>query len=271
MKERIEMSTSLTIAMAQLDNTTHPEANLQKAEIFARQAATQGADILVFPEMFMGRPLPDRPPGKIVEDDGGEFLRGLAALAEATGLFITAGCWEKSKDPKRVYNTAYTISPGGETMAAYRKLHLFDALNVRESDTMAPGDALPPLVEIKEMRIGIGICYDLRFPELLRYLALQGAQAVILPSAWYQGPMKEDHWLTLLRARAIENTLYVAGCNLVGPSFCGRSVLFDPFGVCLADAGESEKLLVGTISSDRLDAVREKLPSLANRRNLPFL
>jgi predicted amidohydrolase len=271
MEERIEMSTRLTIAMAQLENTAYPEANLQKAQIFSRQAVKQGADILVFPEMFMGRPLPDRPPAKIVEDDGGEFLRGFAALAEASGLSIIAGCWEKSRDPKRVYNTACIFSPEGKTIAAYRKLHLFDALNVRESDTMVQGDALPPLVEIKGMKIGIGICYDLRFPELLRYLALQGAQAVILPSAWYQGPMKEDHWLTLLRARAIENTLYVAGCNLVGPSFCGRSVLFDPFGVCLADAGESEKMLVGTISSDRLDVVRQKLPSLANRRNLPFL
>jgi predicted amidohydrolase len=271
MKERIEMSNSLTIAMAQSENTTNPGENFKKAEVFARRAAEQGADILVFPEMYMGRPLPDRPPAKIVEEDGGRFVAGLGSLAEATGLFVVAGCWENSADPKRVYNTAIAFSPTGEKVAAYRKLHLFDALNVRESDTMVPGEAFPPLVEVKGMKIGIGICYDLRFPELLRYLALQGAQAILLPSAWYQGPMKEDHWLTLLRARAIENTLYMAGCNLVGPSFCGRSVLFDPFGTSLADAGETEKLLVCPISSDRVDAVREKLPCLANRRKLPFL
>lgn len=264
------MSTTLTIAMAQLENTTHPERNLQKAEVFARQAAEQGADVLVFPEMFMGRPLPDRPPAQIAEEDRGGFLRGMASLAASTKLFITVGCWEESTDPKRVYNTAYTLSPGGKTAAAYRKLHLFDALNVRESDTMTPGEALPPLVEIKGVTVGFGICYDLRFPELFRYLALRGAQLVLLPSAWYQGPMKEDHWLTLLRARAIENTIYTAGCNLVGPSFCGRSAFFDPFGVCLADAGETETLLVGRISAERIEAVRAKLPALANRRNLPF-
>jgi predicted amidohydrolase len=117
---------------------------------------------------------------------------------------ITAGCWEKSQDSQRVYNTAYTISPEGRTIAAYRKLHLFDALSVRESDTMVSGNALPPVVEIAGIQIGFAICYDLRFPELFRYLACQGAQLIIVPSAWYQGPMKEDHWMNLLRARPLK-------------------------------------------------------------------
>lgn len=261
------MQTNLTIALAQLEIVTDPAVNYSKAEIFARQASLQGADIIVFPEMFMGLPAPDRPPIKIVENDGGTFIERLKTLSSEMDLSITAGCWEDSQDSQRVYNTIYTIFPEGRTVATYRKIHLFDALSVSESDTMVPGNALPPVVEIAGFRIGFAICYDLRFPELFRYLSRQGAQLVIVPSAWYQGPMKEDHWLTLLRARAIENTFYVAGCNLIGPSFCGRSSLFDPFGVQLASAGEEETLLIGKINTDRIDVVRQKLPCLLNRRS----
>jgi deaminated glutathione amidase len=257
---------TITIALAQLENTPDPTLNLQKAKAAAHEAMRRGARMIVYPEMFMGLPSSGRPPARIALDDGGAFLKGLAALAVETGLWITAGCWEAIPGNSRVYNTAYTISPHGETIAAYRKIHLFDALNVRESDTMAPGQALPPFAEICGIKVGFAICYDLRFPELFRYLALQGIQLVILPSAWYQGAVKEEHWLTLLRARAIENTFYVAGCNLVGPAFCGRSALFDPFGIQFAGAGEEESVITGIIDPDRIEAVRSKLPSLRNRR-----
>lgn len=260
------MQPDLTIAMAQLKTTPQPAENLAKAETAVHQAVSRGADILVFPEMFMGLPTPKYPPAKIAVTDGGAFLKGLKSLATQAALTISAGCWEVGPDHGRAYNTVYTISPQGRTLAAYRKTHLFDALSVRESDTMAPGHALPPVVEISGIRVGLAICYDLRFPELFRYLAGQGAQLVIVPSAWYQGPMKEDHWLTLLRARAIENTFYVAGCGLIGPSFCGRSALFDPFGVPLANAGEEEELLMGEVNAGRIDGVRRKLPCLQNRR-----
>jgi predicted amidohydrolase len=261
------MQTNLTIALAQLEITTDPAVNLSKAEVFTHQAASQGADIIVFPEMFMGLPTPDRPPIKIVEDCEHTFIDRLKTLSSEMDISITAGCWENCQDSQRVYNTAYTFSPKGGTIAAYRKMHLFDALSVRESDTMVPGTALPPVVEIAGIRVGFAICYDLRFPELFRYLSGQGAQLIIVPSGWYQGPMKEDHWLTLLRARAIENTLYVAGCNLIGSSFCGRSSLFDPFGVQLVSAGEEETLLLGKINANRIDIVRQKLPCLLNRRS----
>jgi deaminated glutathione amidase len=260
------MPSSLTIAIAQLETTPDPLVNANKANIYAHQASEQGADMIVFPEMFMGQPTADRPPAVIAIDDGGAFLTALSALAVETGIYITAGCWESVPGGPLVHNTAYTVSPAGQTIAAYRKIHLFDALNMRESDTMIPGRTLPPVVNIAGIKVGFAICYDLRFPELFRYLALQGAQLIIIPSAWYQGPVKEEHWITLLRARAIENTLYVAGCNLVGPSFCGRSGIFDPFGIQVAAAGEEETLLVGSIHADRVEGVRRKLPSLRNRR-----
>jgi predicted amidohydrolase len=117
--------------------------------------------------------------------------------------------------------------------------------------------------------MGLAICYDLRFPELFRDLALRGADAVVVPSAWYAGPLKEEHWLTLLQARAIENTMYVGGANLCGPPFAARSAVFDPFGVMLAGAGEGEALVSAQLNRGRIDEVRTKLPSLTHvRRDL---
>jgi predicted amidohydrolase len=260
------MKNGFTIAMAQVEPSADPRANLEKARRMAERATARRADLILFPEMFMGLPSPERPPAQIASEDKGVFADGLAALASSAGLFIAAGCWESGPGDGRAYNVARVFSPEGNSMAAYRKVHLFDALSVRESDTMAPGDALPPVVEIAGVKIGVAICYDLRFPELFRHLALQGAQLILLPSAWYQGPVKELHWTTLLQARAIENTLYVAGCNLVGVSFCGRSALFDPFGIQVVGAGEGEELIAGSIDLERIAAVRRKLPSLANRR-----
>ncbi len=260
------MKNGFIIAMAQVESSPNPRANLEKARTISDQAAARGADLLVFPEMFMGLPAPERPPARIAAEDKGEFSKGLAAVAAGAGLFIAAGCWEEGPQSGRAYNVARIFSPAGQTVAAYRKVHLFDALSVRESDTMAPGDALPPVVEIAGVQVGVAICYDLRFPELFRHLALQGAQVIVLPSAWYQGPVKEVHWTTLLQARAIENTLYVAGCNLVGGAFCGRSALFDPFGIQAVGAGEGEELITGSVDPERIRAVRKKLPSLDNRR-----
>mgnify|MGYP005842589341 CR=1 FL=1 len=260
------MKVGFIIAMAQVETSPDPPANLEKARTIAKKAAARGADLLVFPEMFMGLPTAERPPARIAAEHGGSFSAGLAAVASQSGIAVAAGCWEEGPHNGRAYNVARIFSPKGEEVAAYRKIHLFDALSVRESDTMAPGNALPPVVELAGVRVGVAICYDLRFPELFRHLALQGVQLIVVPSAWYQGPVKEVHWTTLLQARAIENTLYVAGCNLVGPSFCGRSALFDPFGIQVAGAGESEQILVGAIDPERIRTVRVKLPSLENRR-----
>jgi predicted amidohydrolase len=260
------MGIRVSIALAQVESTPDPAANLARAQVLARQAAEMGSALVVFPEMFMGRPTEERSPAWIAAADGGKFVQGLKSLAAETGLFVVAGCWEPGPDQRRVYNTAHIFSPEGEIVASYRKLHLFDALNVRESDSMIPGDAPPPVADIAGMRVGLAICYDLRFPELFRHLAGRGAQLVLVPSAWYQGPMKEVHWLTLLRARAIENTFFVAGCNLVGGAFCGCSTVFDPFGVSLAGSGEAPALVQASVDIQRLEAVREKLPSLRHRR-----
>jgi predicted amidohydrolase len=261
------MTSHFTMALAQVTANPDPEENIAKAELFARRATQEGADWLVLPEMFMALPTPERHPAAIVADDDGRFVAKMQALAKASRIHITFGAWEASHTAAKAYNTAYTLSSQGEILAAYRKLHLFDALNVRESDTLVPGSARPPLLEINGIKVGFAICYDLRFPELFRDLTRRGAEMVVMPSAWYEGPMKAVHWQTLLRARAIENTCYMVGCNLVQGAFCGQSAMFDPFGVVVAAAGEDETLITGRFEAQRLGDVRTNLPSLAHRRS----
>ncbi len=260
------MTATLTVALAQVEGSGDPARNLEKARRFAHCAHQRGADLLVFPEMFMGLPSQDHPPVRFVREPKTDFVGELAAIAADFHTAVVAGVWEPSPDIDRVFNTAVFFDADGRLLAKYRKLHLFDALAVRESDTMVPGDAPPPIVSLKGFRVGLALCYDLRFPELFRFLADNEAELVIIPSAWYQGSMKEEHWLTLLRARAIENTFYTAGCNLIGKAFCGRSTVFDPFGVPVASATEDEDCLIAPVSAERVRAVRAKLPSLRHRR-----
>ncbi|SHF02418.1 Predicted amidohydrolase [Desulfacinum infernum DSM 9756] len=259
------MADTVTVALAQVEGRPDPAENLEVARKQAQEAARRGATLVVFPEMFMALPGKDRPPAQLARESD-KFLDGMAGLARRLGLTVVFGLWEPSPDPERAYNTVAALGPDGAVLSRYRKVHLFDALDVRESDTMVPGDAPPGVFSHGGVSVGLAICYDLRFPELFRHLADQGARLVLVPSAWYQGILKEDHWLTLLRARAIENTCYAAGCNLVGGAFCGRSAVFDPFGVPAASAGEGEDLILAEISARRVADVHRKLPALQHRR-----
>ena len=256
----------MNIALAQIASSPSPEENLQKARDLAEKAAQGGSESLVFPEMFMALPRRDSPLSLVAEAVDGPFVSALSEIAKCAGLYLVAGIWEAIPGQDRVYNTAIVLSPEGALAASYRKIHVFDALKVQESKTMKVGNDVPPIVTIGAFRAGLAICYDLRFPELFRALACQGADLILVPSAWYAGPLKEEHWLTLLRARAIENTCYVAGINQCGSPFCGRSAAFDPFGVPLADAGEGEKLLFVQLEAARIDEVRKKLPALEHMR-----
>ncbi|MFW2366493.1 MAG: carbon-nitrogen hydrolase family protein [Desulforhopalus sp.] len=261
------MTTSLTIGLVQTTVSVLPEENLQTARQWIHKGADSGADLVVFPEMFMARPKPQVPLAQVAEPLDGPFISGLSALAEEHSIAIVCGVWESVKgDTHRAANVAIALGPDGKLLARYNKIHLFDALSVRESDQMKGGDSPPPLFTLRDMQLGLAICYDLRFPELFRDLATRGADAVILPSAWYAGVLKEDHWLTLLKARAIENTMYVCGANLCGAPFSARSAIFDPFGAAVAGAGEEEMLVCGHMTRARLVEVRAKLPTLTHVR-----
>jgi predicted amidohydrolase len=170
-------------------------------------------------------------------------------------------------DADHAYNTVVAIGPDGELVGRYRKQHLFDALGWAESKRLEPGLVDERLVfECGEFTVGVMTCYDVRFPELARALVDDGADVIALPSAWVAGPLKEDQWATLVRARAIENVAYVAAADQSPPGYAGRAMVVDPFGVVLASVGEKDGIAVADVDAERLAACREKMPSLEHRR-----
>ena len=171
-----------------------------------------------------------------------------------------------NKNSYRVYDTVVLINERGRLISYYRKLHLYDALGFKESTKLLAGSKLFSPVISPLGKLGTLICYDLRFPELSRILAIKGSKALIAPSGWVQGTMKEDHWLIMCRARAIENGVYLIAPNQIGNIFCGRSLIVDPFGVVVVDMGNSEGFEIIDLDLSRIDVVRESLPLLNNRR-----
>lgn len=264
------MVAELTLSLAQTGVSTDPAENLKTARRLLQQASARGSDLIAFPEMFMALPQKGMALAEVAEPLDGPFVTALSALAVEYSMALVCGIWETVPgESQKAANTVVALGPDGDLLARYNKIHLFDALNVRESDQMVGGDSPPPLFTINNIQLGLAICYDLRFPELFRNIALRGADGVIVPSAWYSGPMKEEQWLTLLQARAIENTMYVCGANLCGSSFAARTSIFDPFGTILAGSGEGETLVTARIERRRIEEVRNKLPSLAHiRKNL---
>jgi len=239
------------------------------------QAADGGAELAVFPEATQIRFGSDL--RAAAEPLDGPFCAGLAAAARSTGVALVAGVFEPAPDG-RVYNTAVAYDGAGDLVAAYRKLHLFDAFGQRESELVAPGST-PVICTLAGMRTGLAICYDVRFGELSRALAVGGASLLVLPAAWAAGLFKEDHWVTLVRARAIENTVWVAAVGQVpdpderptrAATGIGRSMLVDPLGVVRADLGPAPGVLVADVDASLIDTVRASLPSLENRRDDVF-
>jgi deaminated glutathione amidase len=158
----------------------------------------------------------------------------------------------------------------GATKASYRKIHLYDSFGYRESDRLSAGPLEDPpaaaLVKVGGFTLGLMTCYDLRFPELARALVDAGAEVLVVPAAWVAGPRKVDHWRTLLRARAIENTVFVVAAAQPAPRYSGHSMIVDPLGDVLAEAGDDDEILTAPLHRDVLEESRRTNPSLANRR-----
>ena len=258
----------VTVAAAQFAAGTDKDANLKRMRDLALAAVEHGAALMVAPEdsMFTS-PDPAADLSRDAETLDGAFATEVGALAAETGLCIIAGMTERLSDEDRVSNTVIAVDGTGRRIGVYRKLHLYDAFGFQESLRVRHADhAEPLLVTVGGLRFGVMTCYDLRFPEQARYLVDAGAQALLVPAAWATGPAKEDHWTTLLRARAIENTVYVVGAGQTAPRCTGHSMIVDPMGVPLANAGEEPGVVTARLSTERLDAVRAKLPSLTHRR-----
>lgn len=248
------------------------DAECHNARTAIAQAAAEGAGLVVLPE-------PAAPSGDALGQwDAQEFTRVVAEAAVRSRITVVAGLWDSgdaemggAPEPvadRRAHSAVRVVGPDGGLMAEYRKLHLYDAFATRESDYYAPGRHRPPVLRIPGSRLHLGVmtCYDLRFPEVARDLAVRGAHLVAVPAAWAAGPLKEEHWSVLLRARAVENTVYLATAGRTPPGHIGRSAVVDPLGVVLAAAGEEPAVTTTHASWERLEEARRRLPVLGQRR-----
>lgn len=258
--------TTLRIAVGQFEAGGDKAANLGRMVEMTGRAEDAGADLVVFPEVAMVD-VGDRRPAELAEPVDGPFVTELAAAARRHRIAVMAGILE-SRDAAdgRVHNTVVVLGPDGSPIGTYRKVHMYDAFGYRESDRNQPGEGALLTFELGGVRLGVAICYDLRFPELFRALAERGAQVILLPTAWAHGRLKELHLETLARARAIENTVYFVAADQVGGKYTGNSMVIDPMGVVVASLGEEDGLLVGDVDTARVDAVRAKLPTLQHLR-----
>ncbi|GAB3360531.1 carbon-nitrogen hydrolase family protein [Amycolatopsis echigonensis] len=254
------------VALAQYAPGEDKAANRTLIAKLAGDAADRGARVIVLPEYAMFTvPEMDQRFVDSAESLDGPFVTGLLTLARDRGITIVGGMNERL-DGSRISNTLVAAGPGGVT-AVYRKIHLYDAFGFRESDVVRAGEiADPETFEVDGLRFGLQTCYDLRFPEVTRRLADAGADVVLLPAEWVPGPLKEYHWSTLVRARAIENTLYVAATGQAAPTGSGTSMLVDPMGVVVTSLGEQTGVAVGEVSRERIAEVRAKNPALELRR-----
>ncbi|WP_407359572.1 carbon-nitrogen hydrolase family protein [Microbacterium sp. LBN7] len=258
----------MKFAIGQMVSGGDKSANLEEITRLTEEAAAAGARLVVFPEFAMfDVPNLDAEFVKQGEALDGPFVTALAGLARRTGVAIVAGMLESIDDESRGYNTLVLVTPDDGLSRVYHKLHLYDAFGFLESEHIRPGDTDGPVTfTIDDVTIGMLTCYDLRFPEAAREHADAGVDLLLYPAAWMPGARKEDHWNTLARARAIENTLYVAAVSQ-GPGVgTGGSIIVDPMGITLGEIGESSGIAVADATPERVAQVRSVNPSLANRR-----
>jgi predicted amidohydrolase len=255
------------VTVAQFAATTDKAENLAAAKGLIAAAAARGTSLIVLPENAMySDPDPTADVRPTAEPVDGPFAQAIAQAAKDAGVVVIAGMTEAPSGEGRCTNAVLAVDEQGQTIGVYRKVHLYDAFGYRESDRIVPHDPHALVFDRDGLRFGVMTCYDLRFPEMARFLVDAGAEVLIVPAAWVAGPAKEDHWTTLARARAIENTSYVLACGQTGPVSVGHSAIIDPMGQIVAGAGEAPGFVTAWIDQARVESVRAKNPSLANRR-----
>lgn len=260
------------IAIVQLQTSCQLKDNLVKIEKFIRVAAQEGAKLIAFPEVMN---IIDSHTPSYSESDGGETFRLLSRLAKTLGVYIHGGSWSETiPASKKHYNTSYLFDDKGIVVGKYRKIHTFDITDpsgqiYRESDTVTSGQEVV-VVETPLGKLGFAICYDLRFPELHRLLALKGAEIIFNPSDFNLMTGK-DHWEVLLRARAIENGVYMIAADQYGQNAkmlaYGNSLVVNPWGTVIARAGDGEQILYADIDLDGLAEIRNRMQTLENRQS----
>jgi deaminated glutathione amidase len=264
-------------AAIQLNSTGDKARNVETAERLVQAAAAEGAELVVLPEKWnlLGDSATLREGAEPLD---GPTISAARSWARELGIHLVAGSIaERSDDPQKSFNTSTLIGPDGELEARYRKIHMFDVdvggVAYRESEHEEPGEEIVTAGlggALEGVTLGMSVCYDLRFPELYRILAVRGARVITVPSAFTLETGK-DHWDVLLRARAIENQAFVVAPNQIGeapPHYrsYGRSAILDPWGVVLAQAPDEQCFIAADLDLALQDRVRSALPSLANRR-----
>jgi predicted amidohydrolase len=261
-------------AAVQLNSSADTAANLAVADRLTRAAAADGASLIVLPEKWtaMGSDEDQRAAAQTL---GGPAIGWARAIARELGVDLVAGSiLERVPGREKLANTSVHVDPQGEVRATYRKVHMFDVevggRSYRESDLEEPGEQIVLSQTADGVELGLSICYDLRFPELYRILAVAGARVIALPAAFTLATTR-DHWETLVRARAIENQAFVVAANQVGAHPAGhrsggRSMIVDPWGTVLAQAPDRACHIVAELDLDAQLEIRASLPSLANRR-----
>jgi deaminated glutathione amidase len=264
----------LNVAIIQMNSQDDKRANIAAALDLIDRAAEVGARLVALPEVwpYLGPDDVNRDQAELIP---GPITELLAQRARRHGIYVHGGSiYETRPGDPGMYNTTVMIDPTGEIIARYSKIHMFDVVldgvaEYRESATVTPGDEVV-VTEIDGILVGLAICYDLRFPELFRILALEGAQAIMLPAAFTLTTGK-DHWEALIRARAIENGLYMIapaqwGTHPPGNWCYGRSMVVDPWGTVMTTASDGVGIAHATVDPSRVAMVRRQIPSLANRR-----
>ena len=264
----------MRVAAVQLTSTADRERNLATADRLTRAAAAAGAELVVLPEKWPLLGTPEETAAGAEPFDG-PALTWARGAARELGIDLVAGSFsERVPDSDKNANTSVHVGPDGEVQAVYRKVHMFDVevggRTYRESEHEAPGDELVTSESADGVELGLTVCYDLRFPELYRILAVRGARILTVPAAFTLATTR-DHWEVLLRARAIEDQAFVVAANQIGEhapglKSGGRSMIVDPWGVVLAQAADSETFVTADLDLERQAEIRRTLPSLANRR-----
>lgn len=262
----------MKIGLCQMMVEMDKKANVDKAVSFIKMAAAAGADIVALPEMF-SCPYSNKYFRDYAETEDGETVQRLSAVAKEEKIYLVGGSIPEL-DSDKVYNTSFIFGKNGEVLAKHRKVHLFDidvegGIRFMESDTLTPGENVT-VFDTEFCKVGVAICYDVRFPEMTRKMALEGAKLVILPAAFNMttGPV---HWDLTMRARALDNQLYFAAVSpardMEGPyQAWGNSCIADPWGQFAAHTDETEGILFGEIDLDRVEKIRNELPLLKHRR-----
>ena len=267
---------SSLVALVQMKSSENKDENLRLSLNYIKEAAKKKASLICFPEFqmaFSPNYQSAKQLTKLAESvNGGNFVFTLCSAAKRNKINVVATIYERNinnsnaKNNNRVFDTAVMITNKGIIRSVYRKIHLYDALGFKESVKMMAGNIIEKPIKTVVGNVGLMICYDIRFPEMSRILTVEGANVLAVPSAWVHGIMKEEHWQTMLKARAIENGSYVIAPDQVGNIFSGRSMVVDPFGVTLIDMGNRDGMEVIEIDKSRIQKVRESLPLLNNRR-----